>query len=94
MSDVPRVSGSRKFRYQRRTPAQWRAAAGPPQIGKQAGWLAGVLNAAARSNRLSHWECTFTADLDVRLAEWGDRLCITPKQQAALDRIAKKLGLP
>jgi hypothetical protein len=78
------------FRYQRRSPEQWRAAAGHP-IGRRLPWLVRLLNAADRSTRLSAWETSFVIDFEQRLAAWGERLSVSPKQEAILKRIEAKL---
>jgi hypothetical protein len=85
----------RRFVYQHRSPERWRRAAtdglNGEFIGDDAGWLAKVLNAASRSNRLADWDISFCLDLDARLARWGDKLILTDKQRAQVERIERKL---
>ena len=91
---TPRRHKVRRFVYQRRSRAEWCAAAGPkPLDPAQVSWLARVLTAAHRSCCLSNWEATFCLDVDRRLSEWGERLTLSDKQRAVLDKIAARLGV-
>jgi hypothetical protein len=94
---LPTPAKTRKlsFRYQRRTPEQWRAAArdglNGELIGRRTTWLAKVLNAAANAWCLSDWQLSFCHDLDQRFARYGKSLALSDKQLSALKKIETKL---
>ena len=42
-------------------------------------------------DQLSEWENSFVSDFVDRLGKYGEKLNLSPKQQAVLDRIDEKL---
>jgi hypothetical protein len=95
MANIPRTPRTRK----RPTPAAWwrwavrsNIQARPRPIGKAAPRLAALLERAHPSIMLGDWQVSFCLDLAERFAERGEYLVLTPKQRAALAKIARRIG--
>jgi hypothetical protein len=83
------------FCYQRRSRAQWAAAAGlddPDLIGVAgAAWLQGILDAAAICDLITDWEEQFLSDLNERFERFGPRLYLSDRQRAVLSKLERRL---
>jgi hypothetical protein len=67
---------------------------GPRPVGKAIVRLTVILDAADRSTRLGDWQIGFCDDLRNRVAQYGERLILSPRQRDCLAKIAERLGVP
>lgn len=54
----------------------------------------GDLIERAEAAASTEWEQNFTADMRERYDRFGDRIIVSPKQMAALERIAERANSP
>jgi hypothetical protein len=84
------ADGQQQVRPQR----DWTPSGGSAEVGADAERLAAILEAAAESRDaglLSEWETQFSNDMRERFERYGERMYISEKQWASLDRLETKM---